>query len=206
MAVPAEAAALTAQHRTAQLALRALVIRDLTRLWPVWTIGRVATYGEFVQLAAVLIAARHQESSGLAAGYYRSVRRAYDVTGADTPRLAARLALADIAPSLRATGLAGVMRALRVGFSPQAASRTGLVQVAGAAGRLVLNGGRDTVLASAGADGRSAGWRRVTAGDPCKFCQMLAGRGPAYKGERTAAFQAHDHCACTAEPVFDTGT
>lgn len=201
--MPAAASALTAQHRTSQLALRALVLRDVTRLWGTWQPGRVATYGDFADLAATLIAARHVESAGLGAAYYRAMRRAYNVAGADTPRLPPRLGADDIVPSLRATGLAGTMRALRVGFSVQAASRAGLVQALGSAGRLVLNGGRDAVLTSAGADGRAAGWRRVTSGDACKFCSMLASRGPAYKGERSAEFLAHDHCACSAEPVFD---
>ena len=206
MAVPAEAAALTAQHRTAQLALRALVLRDVTRLWPLWRAGRVATYGEFADAAAALIQARHLESAGLGAAYYRAFRRAAAVAGADTPRLPARLTADDIVPSLRATGLAGTMRALRLGFSPQAASRSGLVQALGTAGRLVLNGGRDAVLASTSADGRATGWRRVAAGGACDFCQMLASRGPAYKSGRTAEFLAHDHCACAAEPVFTPGT
>lgn len=206
MAVPAEATALTAQHRTAQLALRAAVLRDVTRLWPLWQAGRVRTYGEFAEAAATLIGARYLESAGLGAAYYRAFRRAADVAGADTPRMPRRLTADDIVPSLRATGLAGTMRALRVGFSPQAASRAGLVQALGSAGRLVLNGGRDAVLASTGADRAAAGWRRVTSGGACKFCQMLAGRGPVYRSDRTADFLAHDHCACAAEPVFDAGT
>lgn len=205
MAVPAEAAALTAQHRAAQLALRALVLRDVTRLWPLWRPGRVATYGDFADAAATLIAARYAESAGIGAAYYRAFRRAYGVAGVEAPRMPPRLAADDIVPSLRATGLAGTMRALRVGFSSQAASRSGLVQALGSAGRLVLNGGRDAVVASTGADARAAGWRRVTSGGACDFCQLLAGRGPAYKSGRTAEFLAHDHCACSAEPVFDAG-
>lgn len=206
MARTAEAEALTARHRREQLALRALVIRDITQLWPVWEIGRVATFGRFTQLAVTLIAARHQQSAGLAAAYYRAFRHAERVGGQDTPRMPDRLTADDVVPSLRATALAGTMRALRVGFSPQAASRSGLVQAAGSAGRLAMNGGRDLIVASTTVDGRAAGWRRVTAGGACDFCQLLASRGPVYKSDRTASFEAHDHCACSAEPVFGAPT
>lgn len=78
----------------------------------------------------------------------------------------------------------------------------GLVATSGTAGRQVLNGGRHTGLTLVDADETALGWIRVTDGDPCYFCAMLAGRGPVYKSEATAGFQAHDHCACTAEPVF----
>lgn len=203
MAETAEGNALTAQNRSAQLALRAAVIRDVTSLWPLWTPGRVAEYGRFTDVAMTLIAARHQDSAGLGAAYYRAFRAVEGARGPDTPRMPPRLTARDMLPALRVTGLSGVMRALRAGFSVQAASRSGLVQVAGAAGRLVLSGGRDVVLASVGADGAAAGWRRIASGGACEFCAMLAGRGPVYKGERTADFQAHDHCACSAEPVFE---
>lgn len=41
--------------------------------------------------------------------------------------------------------------------------------------------------------------QRITSGDPCPFCEILAA------GVRTgsADFPAHDHCSCTAEPIFD---
>jgi hypothetical protein len=35
----------------------------------------------------------------------------------------------------------------------------------------------------------------------CDFCEMLADRGAVY-GEASADFEAHDHCSCSAEPVF----
>lgn len=202
MARTAEGAALTARHREQQLALRALVIRDITRLWPLWSPGRVATFGRFADLAVTLIAARHLESAGMAAAYYRAFRAAEGIGGEDTPRMPARLTADDVVPSLRATALAGTMRAVRSGFSPQAASRSGLVQAAGSAGRLTMNGGRDLVLRSVGADRRAKGWVRVTAGGACGFCAMAASRGAVFKSDRTASFLAHDHCACSAEPVY----
>lgn len=49
-------------------------------------------------------------------------------------------------------------------------------------------------------------WRRVTDGNPCAFCAMLASRGPVYQ-ESTAtvskyALRYHKGCGCTAEPWY----
>jgi hypothetical protein len=35
---------------------------------------------------------------------------------------------------------------------------------------------------------------------------MLASRGPIYRSEQTATFEAHDSCACTVEPVYSRST
>jgi hypothetical protein len=76
------------------------------------------------------------------------------------------------------------------------------VRTSGAITRHILDGGRDTILGSVERDEQALGWARVTDGDPCYFCLTLAGRGPVYKTEQTADFQAHDHCGCTAEPFY----
>jgi hypothetical protein len=69
--------------------------------------------------------------------------------------------------------------------------------------RHILDGGRDTIIGSVNADKQALGWARVTDGDPCYFCLTLASRGAVYKTEQTADFQAHDHCGCTAMPLWD---
>lgn len=59
-----------------------------------------------------------------------------------------------------------------------------------------IAGGREVVQQS------SPLWRRVTDGDPCGWCAMLASRGPVY-GSAAKAGQGrryHGHCGCTAEP------
>lgn len=78
-----------------------------------------------------------------------------------------------------------------------------------------MNAGRDTVEWSAGVQGRS--WRRVTDGDPCAFCAMLATRSDyttkeralttghtrRHKrgGKRPLGSKYHDHCGCTVVEV-----
>jgi hypothetical protein len=71
----------------------------------------------------------------------------------------------------------------------------------GSSTRLVLNGGRETVVRAAGVDPVALGWERVIEPGACSFCSMLAGRGGVYK-ESTVNFRAHDHCHCVGRPVF----
>jgi len=59
---------------------------------------------------------------------------------------------------------------------------------------------RDTILGNRRRDPSAAGWRRISTGK-CKFCRMLADRGAVYS-DATARFAAHNHCTCSAEPVF----
>lgn len=73
-----------------------------------------------------------------------------------------------------------------------------------AAERLVLNQGRTVTLSAVQADPKARGWARIAEPDACSFCAMLATRGPTYKSEATAAFDAHDNCRCIAQPVFGT--
>lgn len=73
--------------------------------------------------------------------------------------------------------------------------------IAGGAQRRLANFSRLTVMGSSIADPKARGWQRVGDGSTCEFCSMLLGRGAVYS-EATADFQAHDHCACQAEPAF----
>lgn len=198
-----EGQALTRSHRRQQLALRAATLRDLALLWPLWEGIRIATFSRFVDIAAVLIGARHQESAALALQYYQRFRQAENVSGTATPRLAARLPMVDIVDNLRATGLTDALRASRAGQTIAQARRTGFVSASGSTGRMVLQGGTDTIISSTRTDEQALGWSRVTDADPCHFCAMLASRGPVFKTRATAGFEAHDHDACGAEPHYE---
>ena len=84
-----------------------------------------------------------------------------------------------------------------------AAHQNGFVKLAGSASSLVLGGGRDTLLGAVQGDRAALGWQRVTDASPCAFCRMVASRGAVFKSDASAAFQAHGHCGCTAEPYFE---
>lgn len=105
--------------------------------------------------------------------------------------------------SLIVTGPVNIKRRTGRGEGPQVAVRRALTESSGAASRHVLNGGRRALLVMADADPAALKWARVTDNDPCAFCAMLASRGFAYDTRASAAFEPHDGCACTVEPMFD---
>jgi hypothetical protein len=196
-----EGATLTTQHRAAQTTLRAAVVRELLILWQLFDPNDPKSYDRFIEAATVVIGARRSQSAQIAAAYYDRFREA-EVGGRIAVNVAADLPPEQIAASLRATGLAGTLRALRLGQSAEAAARNGFVLASGAGSRLTINGARDTIVGTAQSERMHVGWQRVTDGEPCYFCAMLASRGPVYR-EETVGFQAHDHCACVPEPVYE---
>jgi hypothetical protein len=86
-------------------------------------------------------------------------------------------------------------------YSPEDSSAKAQDALRGASTRMVMMGGRDTIVRAAKIDPVAHGWERVIEPGACSFCAMLAGRGGVYS-EATADFKAHDHCHCVARPVF----
>ncbi len=204
MARTPEGAVLTRRHYVAQLGVRAATSRDVMQLWgTVDPTNLTGTYDRFARAATVLTRARHGTSSGVAASYQEEFRKAEKVAGRAAIKLGAALTPADALNAIRGAGLSGIINARQRGFSPQAAARNGLVKVLGTATRLVLGGGRDTILESVAADTQVTHWQRVTSGEPCAFCAMLATRGAAFTAEESAGFEAHDHCSCSAEAAYE---
>jgi hypothetical protein len=193
--------ALTEEHRQAQAGLRTHALRDFLLLWPLWN-GDPASFGQLVQATQPLVRVYHGLSATVAAAYYEAFRKAEAVTGTATPKLAAALDPAAVAASMYVTGQTMARNALGAGQSPEQVRKSALVRVSGSVTRHVLAGGRDTILQSVAADPEALGWARVTDGDPCAFCAMIASRGPVFKTEAAADFQAHDYCACVAEPAY----
>jgi hypothetical protein len=204
MARTPEGKLLTDLHRRQQMALRASVVRDVMKLWPAWQPSKPDSYQAFERAMVLLVQSRSVQSAAISARYYEMFRAA-DAPGrqiARTVPLAAARDEAEIRASISVTARAGVHTALGAGQTYEAAMRNGLVRVSGAASREVLNAGRDTILEEVKRDPRSQGWARVTGADACPFCAMLSSRGPAYS-ESGVDFEAHDHCSCGAEPVYE---
>lgn len=193
--------ALTEQHRRAQLQIRAKALQDYTRLWPVWE-GDEDSFIKLVLAAIVLVKGYQLISSQTAGNYFQSFRIAEDAKGDALTKLADPVDEDKIRAALFATGQNAVKRSLESGKSPEHARGVALTRTSGAVTTQVLNGGRETLLGSVRDDKSALGWSRVTDGDPCSFCALLAGRGPVYKSEKTADFQAHGDCGCNAEPVY----
>lgn len=67
--------------------------------------------------------------------------------------------------------------------------------------RLIADMDRGTIIGAAVEDPAAQGWQRVTDGDACGFCRMLASRPAVYK-RSTVDFGAHSRCGCAAVPIF----
>lgn len=191
---------LTERHRLGQLQIRARALRDYVRLWPVWQ-GDEESFGQLVSAALILARAYHGMSANLSGGYFTSFRLAEEVPGEALVRLAGPIDEGKVTAGLIVTGRDAVRAALDAGRSPHDAMDTALARTSGSLSRQVLNGGRETILRSVAEDKEALGYGRVTDGDPCSFCALLAGRGPVYKRD-TADFKAHDECGCSAEPFY----
>lgn len=123
------------------------------------------------------------------------------IEGATVEVAQARPDPAEIATSLRVTGPVAFKKNLRLSGSESAALRVMRERISASASRLTRNGSRGTVMGTFSQSQQIAGWRRITDGDPCPFCAMLASRGATYS-RRGITFQAHDSCSCTAEPLY----
>jgi hypothetical protein len=104
--------------------------------------------------------------------------------------------------SLRFTGPAVVLKQIAKGASPEVAARAGMAGTLAAGKRIMLDGGRSTLLQVPRFDKNVRGWARTSDGDPCGFCAMLISRGPVYRSEASASFSAHDRCGCSVRLVF----
>lgn len=210
---------LTEQHRTQQLALRAQFLQQLHKAWPLLDPLRLdATAAGWLNLMIDLITGFWSKSVTASLTYYDAFRNAETDFGAFH---AAHLRdvvvpnLEQIRASLIATGPAKIKHDTMSGDHPiETIARKAMVTVAGAAGRLVMNGGRDAIDEAVRSDTRSVGWARVLGPKPCYWCAMLASRGPVYESKSVALVatarskregkEYHDNCMCQAEPVFRT--
>lgn len=195
MALTPAGAELAAQHRQAQVAVRAAALRDYLRIWPLWD-GSDSTFRTLVDAAVPLAREHHRRSTVVALDYYTAARRAERPGGRPTPQRA-EFDAAAVAGTLYVTGRDMTRRAIAGGRLAEAAMQTALVRTSGTLGRLVLAGGRETIALTADADPRAAGYERVLSPGACDFCQSIAN-----EGTTNGDFAAHDHCACGAAVVF----
>lgn len=190
-------------HRVAQSRLASGVAADVAAAFELLDPADLS--GSFPRYAGALgprVRARHAASSGLGAAFFRRVREVEGVAGVFSPLPASPLDPERLATSLAVTGPVSWKSALARGADAVSARRSAQAAATGAATRLVLDGGRSSVLRSIGADDRARGYMRVSDGSPCAFCAMLVSRGAVYK-QNTATFRAHDSCGCSAVPFWE---
>lgn len=207
MAQTAEGRELTEAHRLLQLAIAARATAVSKALWRRLRVadldGSMETWMP-AQLTAWKLF--YEQSQGAAAEY---------ITAYQAAEIGAASKVAQVAfnvPQMRdAATLAGPVRVkmlIKKGMTADEAHGKAFTKFSGIARRQVLSGGRLAIARTGEADKRAVGWRRVTDGNPCTFCAMLAGRGPIYSSKQRAdsvagsGLEYHGHCGCTAEIVY----
>lgn len=208
MAATAAGARLTEAHRQAQARLGAQTVRAMRQLFPLLDPEDLdGSFERWVASALTVVRAQRATSARLAANYlslFRRLELGGTVDDRFVPVLEERPVVEAVTTSLLVTGVVRIRSALGRHVAFDRAVNTAEASSAAAAMRHVLNGGRDTIASSVAADRRALGWARAASGRACGFCAMLASRGPVYSDD-TVSFEAHDHCSCTAEPVYHEG-
>lgn len=200
MASTAEGRELTEAHRSAQIAVGARAELEARALWPRLDINDLdGSTPYWLASTALAVNRRTGESQAVAREYLLQFRAAeIGAAGAvvlGTPR--------GTPEALRLAGPVRIKRLIAAGMTATEAYEKAFVKFGGMARRQTMMGGRLTVAATAGRDRKAVGWRRVTDGNPCAFCAMLASRGPVYRDAAAAdGLQYHAHCGCTAEPAY----
>lgn len=143
---------------------------------------------------AALVHRYGSASASLATSYYDATRAAAAAKGSYTVVPAQPAGLDQVT--------ANVKWATKGLWAPEPDVAPARVLVKGAATRMALDAGRDTIIGSSKADRQARGWARHTEPGACAFCLLLSTRGPAYNSEQSAGFEAHDHDRCQPEPVF----
>lgn len=207
MAVSEYGSLLTAWHGEQQVVIGQMVSAAALSVLPGLDVASLsaldATWPPVEQALIAAVNEAYGLSSAVAVDYYELFRAAEGVGGEATPVLADPLPEEQLATSLRVTGPV-FARQLITAEDREIIEK--LVQsLLGSTSRLALNGGRNTIERSGLADRELLGYARVChSARPCSFCRMLRSRGPQYLSRETGSFKAHDHCRCTAEPVYST--
>lgn len=200
MASTDEGRRLTEAHKFAQIEVGARAEVDARMLWGRLDIDDLdgsTPYWLATTVAAVNL--RTAESQRVASAYLQEYRQAE----LGSPGLVSVAGPVGTPTALRFAGPVRVKRLILSGMAAADAYQAALTKFAGMARRQAMMGGRLTVAATSGRDRKAVGWRRVTDGNPCAFCAMLASRGPVYRDAASAAgLQYHSHCGCTAEPAY----
>lgn len=230
MAVTAQGTALTEAYRAAELKNGALVAYITAQMW-IRSIDPDDVSGSAASLLLRLIPLLRQrrDFSAIQTRKYFQTFRKLEASGSEFSMPAmTELNLEALETSLRVTGEVALKK--KIGSLPLTDEIPALTQkmlirgaieetatnISGAATRHVMNGGRDELRNLVNEDREALGYIRVTTGDPCFFCAMLASRGPVYddmsfdesdpRFEGDGKHKVHDHCGCSVEPVYDRKT
>lgn len=209
------------RFRRAQRGLMNLLSRDMRRLRRLIRPARLQqTIPEWIDAAGTVIDRYGAASATLAADFYDAQREASGVAGRFTAPLAEappreqieaslRWAAKDLWPRQEERATVAQLQPMPVRLE-QAAHKA-----EGAAQKLALDQGRETVREAVQRDPRAIGYARAAALGACSFCKLMASRGAVYKdfesvgGAANERFEGdasvvkfHDNCHCQPIPIF----
>ena len=196
---------LTRRHSGTQTRIKTAARAELMRIWRrTFDLSDLdMSWQMFSAQAMPVILANRDRSTEAAAAYVTRFRQAARVSGAATVVRAPAMDIDRMRRGLEYTGKIVVARSLARGMTPEQAVQRGMVASVNSAEQWVHEGGRETAARSFDDDPQSEGWQRVaTSDDPCAFCLLMESRGPAYRSQSTAEFEAHVNCGCEVEGVY----
>ncbi|MBF4549678.1 hypothetical protein [Pseudoclavibacter sp. VKM Ac-2888] len=214
MARTADGRALTEAHRLAQIRVGAQAEVAARALWPRLDVDDIDASVPMWMAANLVVAERqHDASVAMAAAYLEEYQRAE--VGRPVIPAGADFDAEEVRAMLLINGPNRVKALINKGLTGPEAHAAAVTKYGGIVRRATMAGGRRTVDETARSDQRAVGWRRVTDGNPCTFCAMLASRGPIYGTQASTAgdvmrptrgggegLRYHGHCGCTAEIVY----
>lgn len=181
---------LTQAHRRDLAKLTGLADRDLALMWRQFDTATDARDG-LLELLPELVSVYGIAAATLGADWYDDMRDAAAVKGRfrAIPTELPDLGRTDSLARWAVTPL----------FQSEPDFDTSLMKVAGGLQHIIATADRETVRYSSIQDPKAKGWMRVGNGG-CDWCaQYLDGEVHYVEGYD---FNAHDHCRCTASPVF----
>lgn len=209
--MPTASDAAAQQHRIRQNLIAAGVVRNVLEVWPRMAdpTDIAGSWPALLRVLLALISDGRQRAHATASRYYI---RARVLAGADDLFVPAEPSIepAQLTTALSVTGPGSFKKAIASGRTPEESIRAASATSAASASRLVQDASRKTLEEAVAADRVAIGWARVTDGDPCAFCAMLASRGAVYKTANAAGRRNipgrpnsyHDRCGCNEKPVF----
>lgn len=170
-----------AEFRQANQSLVVLAQRDLSQFWEALnTTGNpVAVRSAMLEFFPEIISVYGNTAAVLGADWYDAMR--------NVPASAASFRAAVASPAQIEQSQAAMRWGIGPLFLDEPDPSLALSQLMGSAQRLVLQPGREAVFTAAARDPVRTGVARVPRGlITCRFCTMLASRGPVYRSDVTA--------------------
>lgn len=193
---------LTELFRQLQIRIARDTARQLDTLWRLLNSDGLLTEAEWIDAVMMVLGRNHEVSVVVARRYYRGYRAAELRARGAVDVFKAAPFKTDQARAALLANLGKLRELVGRGVDPFEAGRRVGLETSREAVEYVLDGARESIMNTVQVDDQAVGWYRVTDGDPCAFCALMASRGVAYKSQSSASFGAHPSCGCTAKPAF----